>query len=223
MSLGSPRLHLRSVGSTNDKARELAEQGAPHGTLVTASEQTAGRGRYGRVWVTPPGTAIAASIILRTFDGLLPLRAGLAVADLAGDAARVKWPNDVLLDGLKVAGILVEARAPEWAVVGIGVNVVSVPPEVADIATSLERTDVEAALTELMAALAVRVAQPAAEVLAALRERDALLGQRIRWSGGDGVGAGIDTSGALLVDTPSGTVALSSGEVHLLANVNGGR
>jgi BirA family biotin operon repressor/biotin-[acetyl-CoA-carboxylase] ligase len=223
LSLGSPRLHLRSVGSTNDKARELAEQGAPHGTLVTASEQTAGRGRYGRVWVTPPGTAIAASIILRTFDGLLPLRAGLAVADLAGDAARVKWPNDVLLDGLKVAGILVEARAPEWAVVGIGVNVVSVPPEVADIATSLERTDVEAALTELMAALAVRVAQPAAEVLAALRERDALLGQRIRWSGGDGVGAGIDTSGALLVDTPSGTVALSSGEVHLLANVNGGR
>jgi BirA family biotin operon repressor/biotin-[acetyl-CoA-carboxylase] ligase len=223
LSLGSPRLHLRSVGSTNDKARELAEQGAPHGTLVTASEQTAGRGRYGRVWVTPPGTAIAASIILRTFDGLLPLRAGLAVADLAGDAARVKWPNDVLLDGLKVAGILVEARAPEWAVVGIGVNVVSVPPEVADIATSLDRDDVDGALSELLRALDRRVAQPADELLAALRERDALLGRRVRWSGGEGVGAGIDASGALLVDTPSGTVALSSGEVHLLANVNGGR
>jgi len=219
--LGKPRLHLRSVGSTNAKARELAEHGAPHGTLVTASEQTAGRGRQGRTWVTPPGSAIAASVILREFDDLLPLRAGLAVADLAGDAARVKWPNDVLLDGRKLAGILVEARAPDWAVVGIGVNVTSVPPEVADIATSLERSDVEGALDELLAALDARVAQPAVEVVAALRGRDALLGQRVRWGGGEGVGAGVDSNGALLVDTPGGTVALSSGEVHLLAN--GGR
>jgi len=215
--LGRPRLHLRSVGSTNARARELAEQGAPHGTLVTASEQTAGRGRQGRSWVTPPGSAIAASVILREFDDLLPLRAGLAVADLAGGSALVKWPNDVLLDGRKVAGILVEARAPDWAVVGIGVNVTSVPPDVADIATSLGREDVEAALGELMAALDARVAQPAAEVLAALRERDALLGRRVRWSAGEGVGAGIDERGALLVDTPSGTTALSAGEVHLLA------
>jgi BirA family biotin operon repressor/biotin-[acetyl-CoA-carboxylase] ligase len=223
LSLGSPRLHLRSVGSTNARARELAEGGAPHGTLVTASEQTAGRGRQGRTWVTPPGTAIAASVILREFDDLLPLRAGLAVADLAGGAARVKWPNDVLLDGRKVAGILVEARAPEWAVVGIGVNVVSVPPEVEDIAISLGRDDVEAALAELMHGLDRWVAEPVDEVLAALRGRDVLLGRRVRWSGGEGVGAGIDASGALLVDTPAGTVSLSSGEVHLLANINGGR
>jgi BirA family transcriptional regulator, biotin operon repressor / biotin---[acetyl-CoA-carboxylase] ligase len=215
--LGSPRLHLRSVGSTNARARELADRGAPHGTLVTASEQTAGRGRQGRTWVTPPGTAIAASVIVRTFDDLLPLRAGLAVADLAGDAARVKWPNDVLLDGRKVAGILVEARAPDWAVVGIGVNVTGVPPEVADIATSLERDDVEGALAELLVALDARVAEPVADALAALRERDALLGRRVRWSGGEGVGAGIDSSGALLVETPVGVIALSSGEVHLLA------
>jgi BirA family biotin operon repressor/biotin-[acetyl-CoA-carboxylase] ligase len=215
--LGKPRLHFRSVGSTNARARELADGGAPHGTLVSASEQTAGRGRQGRTWVTPPGTAIAASVILREFDDLLPLRAGLAVADLAGDAARVKWPNDVLLDGRKVAGILVEARAPDWAVVGIGVNVTGVPPEVADIATSLQREDVEGALAELLVALDRRVAQPAAEVLVALRERDALLGRRVRWSGGDGVGAGIDASGALLVETPIGMTALSSGEVHLLA------
>ena len=151
--------------------------------------------------MTPPGTAIAASLILRVFDGLLPLRAGLAVADVAGDAAEVKWPNDVLLDGLKVAGILVEAQAPAWAVVGIGVNVTATPPEVADIATSLGRDDVEAALGELLEALDARVAQPAAEVVAALRERDALLGRRLRWSGGEGVGAGIDESGSLLVDT----------------------
>src|SRR4051794_39287165 len=177
--MGTPRLHHRSIGSTNLRARELADAGAPHGTLVTASEQTAGRGRQGRTWVTPPGTAIAASVILRTFDDLLPLRAGLAVADLAGPDARVKWPNDVLLGGRKVAGILVEARAPEWAVVGIGINVLGVPPEVADLATSLGRSDVEAALGELLAALGIRVAQPADDVVAALRERDALLGRRV--------------------------------------------
>jgi BirA family biotin operon repressor/biotin-[acetyl-CoA-carboxylase] ligase len=220
--IGTPRHHFRSTGSTNTKARELAMAGAPHGTLVTASEQTAGRGRYGRTWVTPPGTAIAASLILRSFDELLPLRAGLAVADVAGETAQVKWPNDVLLDGLKVAGILVEAQAPEWAVVGIGVNVTATPPEVADIATSLERDDVEAALGELLAALEVRLAQPVAELIEDLRARDALLGRRVRWSGGHGVGAGIDSSGALLVHTESGTVALSSGEVVLLPNVNGG-
>jgi BirA family biotin operon repressor/biotin-[acetyl-CoA-carboxylase] ligase len=214
--LGSPRLHFRTIGSTNAKARELADRGAPHGTLVTASEQTAGRGRQGRTWVTPPGTAIAASVILRAFDELLPLRAGLAVADLAGAGARVKWPNDVLLDGRKVAGILVEARTPEWAVVGIGVNVREVPPEVADIATSLGRDDVEAALDELLRALEARVAQSASEIVAALRERDAVLGHRVRWSGGEGIGAGIDASGALLVAVDGRTVALSAGEVHLL-------
>ena len=213
--IGTPRHHFRSTGSTNTKARELAKAGAPHGTLVTASEQTAGRGRYGRTWVTPPGTAIAASLILHSFDELLPLRAGLAVADVAGETAQVKWPNDVLLDGLKVAGILVEAQAPEWAVVGIGVNVTATPPEVADIATSLERDDVEAALGELLAALEMRLAQPVAALIEDLRVRDALLGRRVRWSGGNGVGAGIDSSGALLVDTESGTVALSSGEVLL--------
>jgi BirA family biotin operon repressor/biotin-[acetyl-CoA-carboxylase] ligase len=214
--LGSPRLHFRTIGSTNAKARELADRGAPHGTLVTASEQTAGRGRQGRTWVTPPGTAIAASVILRAFDELLPLRAGLAVADLAGAGARVKWPNDVLIDGRKVAGILVEARTPEWAVVGIGVNVREVPPEVADIATSLGRDDVEAALDELLRALEARVAQSASEIVAALRERDAVLGHRVRWSGGEGIGAGIDASGALLVAVDGRTVALSAGEVHLL-------
>jgi BirA family biotin operon repressor/biotin-[acetyl-CoA-carboxylase] ligase len=214
--LGKPRLHFRTIGSTNAKARELADRGAPHGTLVTASEQTAGRGRQGRTWVTPPGTAIAASVILRAFDELLPLRAGLAVADLAGAGARVKWPNDVLLDGRKVAGILVEARTPEWAVVGIGVNVREVPPEVADIATSLGRDDVEAALDELLRALEARVAQSASEIVAALRERDAVLGHRVRWSGGEGIGAGIDASGALLVAVDGRTVALSAGEVHLL-------
>ena len=121
--IGRPRLHLRSTSSTNDRARELAAAGAPHGTLVTAGMQTAGRGRQGRTWTAPPGTALLASLVLRASDGLLPLRAGLAVADVAGDEARVKWPNDVLVAGRKVAGILAEARPQEgWTVLGIGVN-----------------------------------------------------------------------------------------------------
>ena len=123
MSLGEPREHYETVTSTNERARQLAETGAPHGALVTADEQTAGRGRQGRSWVTPRGQAIAASIVLRDYDDLLPLRAGLAVADVVGPSALVKWPNDVWLDGRKVAGILVEARSdPGWAVLGIGVE-----------------------------------------------------------------------------------------------------
>src|SRR3954469_11442378 len=170
--LGRPRLHLRSVGSTNARARELAEQGAPHGTLVTASEQTAGRGRQGRSWVTPPGSAIAASVILRSFDELLPLRAGLAVADLAGDSARVKWPNDVWLEGRKVAGILAEARNGGWVVLGIGVNVAldpaTLPPGVAEIAGTLGRrpAEIEATLTELLRALEARLEQDPPTILA---------------------------------------------------------
>src|SRR4051795_3095557 len=111
MSLGEPREHHETIGSTNDRARELAEAGAAHGTLVTADEQTAGRGQQGRAWATPPGVAIAASLVLREFDELLLLRAGLAVADVVGAGALVKWPNDVWVDGRKVAWILAKSRS----------------------------------------------------------------------------------------------------------------
>ena len=127
-ALGRPRLHHREIDSTNRRARELASAGAPHGTLVTAGAQTAGRGRQGRRWEAPAGSALLCSLVLREFDALLSLRAGLAVADVAGEAARVKWPNDVQVDGRKVAGVLVEGRPHEgWAVVGIGVNVSAAP------------------------------------------------------------------------------------------------
>ena len=223
MPLGLPRLHLRTVPSTNERARELAQTGAPHGTLVTAGEQTAGRGRQGRGWVTPPGTALAASLVLREHDLLLPLRAGLAVADVAGPRARVKWPNDVLLDGRKVAGVLAEGRPQEgWAVLGIGVNVAldpsALPPEVAALAGTLGRPAraLEPTLRELLAALGRRLAEAPSATLAALRERDALLGAEVRWEGGSGVGAGIDHSGALLVEAPGGVrERLTAGEVHL--------
>jgi len=221
--LGRPRLHLRTIGSTNARARELAEAGAPHGTAVTAGEQTAGRGRQGRGWSTPPGSALAVSLVIRDPDPLLSLRAGLAVADLAGAAARVKWPNDVLVDGRKVAGILAEGRPQEgWAVLGIGVNaaldLAVLPDDVRERAGTLGLAPAELprALQELLGALERRLAQPPEATLAALRERDALAGRSVRWDGGSGTGAGIADDGALLVRDAGGALhALAAGEVHL--------
>src|SRR5205807_769056 len=97
--LGQPRVHLRLADSTNERARDLAGRGAPHGTLVTALEQTAGRGRQGRTWTAPPGRAILCSVVVRDPPRLLPLAAGVAVAEIAGRQAALKWPNDVLVDG----------------------------------------------------------------------------------------------------------------------------
>jgi BirA family biotin operon repressor/biotin-[acetyl-CoA-carboxylase] ligase len=224
-ALGHPRLHLRATDSTNERARELAEAGAPHGTLVTAGVQTAGRGRQGRRWEAPAGTALLSSLLVRSFDDLLSLRAGLAVAEVAGGEALVKWPNDVLLEGRKVAGVLVEGRPQDgWAVVGIGINVAvdvaALGPSVSEHAGTLGRepSELEPTLTELLGALERWLDAPAGEALEALRARDALLGQAVSWSGGSGVGAGIDATGALRVRLAGGEEKLlSAGEVHLRA------
>jgi BirA family biotin operon repressor/biotin-[acetyl-CoA-carboxylase] ligase len=222
-SLGRPRLHLRETASTNDRARALAEAGAPHGTLVTAGAQTAGRGRQGRTWSAPPGQALLCSLLLRHHDRLLPLRAGLAVADVAGDVALVKWPNDVLIDDRKLAGILVEARPlAGWAVLGIGINVAvdpaDLPPDVRERAATLGRSPeaLESTLGELLVRLAERLDEPALESLDALRARDALRDRPVRWSDGAGTGAGIDDAGSLLVRLADGSMrTLDAGEVHL--------
>lgn len=219
MSLGHPRIHLRETTSTNERARALALAGAPHGTLVTAGVQTAGRGRQGRTWAAPPGSSLLLSLVLRELDPLLSLRAGLAVADLAGPAARVKWPNDVLVDGRKVAGILAEGRPQEgWAVLGIGVNAAVAPDDLVAGAGTLGRArgELEAALAELLLALERRLREPGEACVTALGEHDALLGQPVTWAGGSGIGAGIDASGALRVrlDT-GGETLLDAGEVHL--------
>jgi BirA family transcriptional regulator, biotin operon repressor / biotin---[acetyl-CoA-carboxylase] ligase len=221
--LGRPRLHLRETTSTNDRARVLAASGAPHGTLVTAGAQTAGRGRQGRTWAAPPGRALLCSLLLRDYDALLPLRGGLAVADVAGAGALVKWPNDVLIDGRKLAGILVEARPAEgWAVLGIGVNVAvdpdELPPDVRDRAATLGRPPeaLEATLDALLGRLGERLAEAAGPCLDSLRSRDALRDRPVRWAGGRGTGAGIDDEGALLVRLPGGRLqTLDAGEVHL--------
>jgi BirA family biotin operon repressor/biotin-[acetyl-CoA-carboxylase] ligase len=227
-TLGQPRLHLRRVDSTNLRARRLARDGAPHGTLVTAEEQTAGRGRQGRVWSAPPRSSLLMSLVLRDAPPLLALRTGLAVADVAqavdaaGRVTQVKWPNDVLIGSGKVAGILVEGRPQEaWAVLGIGLNValhlseLPAPLRVTAATLGLAPGDSEGVLGHLLASLERRLADTPEAVTTALRARDALLDRPVRWSGGSGTGAGIDDDGRLLVDTGSATIALDAGEVHL--------
>lgn len=231
--IGAPRVHHRLTDSTNARARDLALAGAPHGTLVTASEQTAGRGRQGRSWVAPPGRALLMSLLIRGLDrrhALLPLVAAVAVAEACEDVApvecEIKWPNDVWIAGRKVCGILLEGRPQEgWAVLGIGLNVATraeeFPDELAETATSLSVSagrdlDVEDVLDALLAALARGLAEPGARTLSAWRERDALRGRHIRWRDGEGTASGIDDDGSLVVETTSGRVALDAGEVHLL-------
>jgi BirA family biotin operon repressor/biotin-[acetyl-CoA-carboxylase] ligase len=222
--IGSPHVHHRVTDSTNARARELAAAGAPHGTLVTADEQTAGRGRQGRTWSAAPGEALLMSALVRGVQPLMPLAAAVAVCEaVAPLEALVKWPNDVWIERRKVAGILLEGRPQEgWAVIGIGLNVRtrSFPEDLRETATSLALagvdTTVSAARLALVAALDRWVAAPAAEVLAAWRARDALLGSHVRWAGGEGTAAGIADSGALLVEKSDGErVELDAGEVHL--------
>lgn len=229
--LGCPRLHLRSTDSTNDRARALARAGAPHGTLVTAGEQTAGRGRQGRSWSAPPGRALLMSLVLHDVSPLLTLAAGLAVADVVGREATIKWPNDVLLHEGKVAGILVEGRPQEgWAVLGIGLNVAlrseDLPPELRDNAATLdlEPDALGPLLTALLAALDRRLDERPEALLDAYRGRDALLGREVGWQHGSGVAAGISAGGGLLVDRHDGTrVTLDCGEVHLLPSASAER
>ena len=138
--------HHTLIGSTNDEARRLAAEGAPHGTVVHADEQSSGRGRLARTWVSPPGN-LYISIILRTGQppdrtAELSFVTALAVADTV-DAllpariwARLKWPNDVLVDGAKIAGILLE-QVDDATVIGIGLNVLHAPTNIPYKATTI--------------------------------------------------------------------------------------
>jgi BirA family transcriptional regulator, biotin operon repressor / biotin---[acetyl-CoA-carboxylase] ligase len=250
ITLGRPRLHLRSTTSTNDRARELAIAGAPHGTLVTAAEQTAGRGRQGRSWAAPAGSSLLMSLVLpsgpkrlpqggASLHGAhshcptapLPLLAAVAVCDVVGPAARVKWPNDIVVqDGVelrKLAGILTEGRPQEgWAVLGIGLNVAvrleELPSELRGTAATLRLTPdaIEPTLASLLAALESCLGGSAETTLQAWRELDALRGREVSWLEGNrrrrGVAEGIDDSGRLIVTTAGSSRAmLDAGEVRL--------
>lgn len=234
-AFGDPHLHLQLTDSTNERARELAAAGAPGGTVVTAAEQSAGRGRRGRVWSAPPGKALLLSALLRPLElelehVLLPLAVPVAVCEaiesLAPVTARIKWPNDVWVEGRKVAGVLIEARPPEWAVIGIGVNVSIAPDEFpSDLrqpAISIGHgVSVAAVLEAVCSALGGWVAAPGANVLTAFGRRDALVGRGVSWEGagvdpGAGIAAGVDERGNLIVELDGGErVAVGSGEVSL--------
>jgi BirA family biotin operon repressor/biotin-[acetyl-CoA-carboxylase] ligase len=143
------------------------------------------------------------------------LAAAVAVCEALHAEAQVKWPNDVWLDRRKVAGILVEGRPQEgWAVLGVGVNVTTggFPPELTGTATSLRLAGIETTrdrlLEDLLRSLSEWLRAPRESVLTAWRSRDALQGERVRWSGGEGTAKGIDDSGALLVETRNGPVTL---------------
>jgi BirA family transcriptional regulator, biotin operon repressor / biotin---[acetyl-CoA-carboxylase] ligase len=222
--IGHPRVHFRVTDSTNERARAFAAAGAPHGTIVTADEQSAGRGRQGRTWSAPPKSAVLMSVVLRDLRETLPLAAAVAVCDALPIEARIKWPNDVWIDGRKVAGILVEGRPQEgWAVLGIGLNVATerFPSELN--ATSLRLSGAPVSVDESLAALAASLGtwlpRSTEEILAAWRSRDALRGRTVRWANGsnEGTAAGVDDSGALIVETVDGRVTLDAGEVHLSA------
>jgi BirA family transcriptional regulator, biotin operon repressor / biotin---[acetyl-CoA-carboxylase] ligase len=238
---GHPHRHFRRTDSTNERARELATAGAPGGLVVTADEQTAGRGRRGRAWFAPPGSCLLYSALLRPYAGeqhpLLPLAVPIAVCEAAEAVApvrcQVKWPNDVWIEERKVAGVLVEARPDEgWAVIGVGLNVAitedEFPDELREIATSLLPTEAEdglpaggapsvrSALAALNEKLARWVEAGGEEILDAYRTRDLLSGRRISWEGGSGVAKEVDELGHLVVETTTGErIALGAGEVHL--------
>lgn len=237
-------VHRDTVDSTNLLAAALAREGANEGTVVLAEQQTAGRGRLGRSWVSPARINLYCSVILR--PAIPPLEvprltlvAGIAVAEAilasAPVRAAIKWPNDVLIDGRKVAGVLTELEAEadrvRFVIVGIGVNLNAslddFPPELRDKATSLalaggapvERASFAA---RLLSALDAAYATFLRGGFAALRHRyeelHCLTGQQVTVDGKPplaGTVRGVDDSGALLVESEGSVQRVVSGEVTL--------
>ena len=177
--------------STNDLAWQAAIDGAPDGTAIFAEEQTKGRGRFGRTWVAERGQALLCSILLRpSIDvervPLVTALGALAAADVVGDAARIRFPNDVMLDGLKIAGILVEARfvssRPDVFIVGVGLNVSGCPKDMGATClgqgTSMAST--ERALLEAVDEWYGRLHGNLKDYRKAWRERSFILHKRVR-------------------------------------------
>jgi BirA family biotin operon repressor/biotin-[acetyl-CoA-carboxylase] ligase len=233
---------FRTLGSSLDAIHDLGAQGAPSGTVVVVEEQTAGRGRDGRTWHSPAG-GVWLGMLLRPppplpVPGVLSLRVGLVLADiveavlgirptaLSGPRAGLKWPNDVLVDDRKVAGILCESRwqgdALQWLGVGIGINVANdIPAELANRAVSLSelrpsvrRIDVLDQLVPALIRLTAHGARLTEFECAAFARRDWLRGRQIRTPLA-GRAAGIRPDGALLVDTGAGTTMVQGGHVEL--------
>jgi BirA family biotin operon repressor/biotin-[acetyl-CoA-carboxylase] ligase len=243
-ALGLPMHLLASTTSTNDEAKHAAKDGAPGGSTWVAEEQTAGRGRQGRVWTSARGENLLFSVLVRVAcpPSRLPpiaLAAGLAVRDAVAAAAPeaspgIKWPNDVLVDGKKLAGVLVEAITAgsrvQAVVIGVGINVHvrDFPDEIAARATSVALVssrppDRASLLADVLAGLDrdlhIVVGRGLGLLRARLEEADALRGHRVRSDDGDeGIASGIDDDGRLLVRRDDGVLTRwSAGEVHLCA------
>ena len=204
-SVNPPRImHLESVSSTQDVAREL-----PIGSVVLADHQTAGRGRLDHRWEAPPRTALLVSFVLAP-NPLLSLAAGVAAAEACGPPVRLRWPNDLLLNGLKVGGILVEAT-PAKAVCGIGINLTSAPAGAARLDQPRDQL-----LVRLRAGIDKWCAAPAERVVARWKELSDTIGRRVRVdlpeSVVEGVVQNIDAGGRLIVDG----VPISAGAVTFL-------
>ena len=186
-------IRMGAVTSTQDEAREL-----PVGSVVVAEEQTAGRGRLDRRWEAPPGSALLATFVVAPHP-LASIAAGVAAAEACGAAVRLKWPNDLLLNGAKLGGILVEGR-PGKQLVGVGINLSSAPPG----AARLEGVDRDELLERLSGELAASLARPHADLIQHWRERADTLGRRVRVElpgrSYEGLAEDIAPDGALIVD-----------------------
>jgi BirA family biotin operon repressor/biotin-[acetyl-CoA-carboxylase] ligase len=225
---GQPYRYEQSCEST-----QLLLDEAPEGAVAVCDEQTSGRGRLGRAWQAPPGTAILCSILLRPPAGRrmpeLSLVAGMATADAVegalGLSAQIKWPNDVMVNRRKVAGVLAEAR-DDAVVVGIGINVNQtrdeLPTDSRSPAASLrtidgivrERAAILAALLERVEARYEAWSDSGLDALYDfLGARDFLRGRRVAVDGAEGYAVGIDRQGRLEVDTGGGRRTFESGEI----------
>jgi BirA family biotin operon repressor/biotin-[acetyl-CoA-carboxylase] ligase len=226
--------HLDKIGSTNDEARRMAAEGAPHGTVVHADEQTAGRGRLAHTWFSPPGN-LYLSILLRTGQPAartaeLSFLASLAVADTVEallprrTRTLLKWPNDVLVSGAKIAGILLE-QADGATIMGIGLNVLQAPSTAAYKATTIVANggiaSVDGARDILLERLGRHLSAWRTNGFAPIRDqwlgRSYPIGAVIRANAGGhpiaGEFAGLDLDGALLLDTPSGLQRIVAGDI----------
>ena len=229
------------TASTNDDARIAAEGGAPHGATFIADAQISGRGRGEHSWHSPPGCNVYLSMVLRpavdpAVMAPLTLAIGVAVArvvdaHLAEPRARIKWPNDIWIDGRKVAGVLLEATtragAPPLVIAGVGMNVLlrSFPPDLAESATSLAIAGGVALVREAIAAELVAGMLDACArferdglVYQELNARDGLRGRRVRVGSIEGIADGIDDRGRLIIVDEGGVRhPLWSGEVQTIA------
>ena len=235
----------QSVKSTNDLAASLADAGAAEGTIVTSEEQTRGRGRFARVWHSPSGKNIYVSIVMRpTFPPEqapgMSIMAAVALAEALEQycpgKVQIKWPNDVLIRGRKTAGILTELSAEreriQHVVIGVGINVNltadELPVELLATATSVRRatrkkTDRVALLQSFLFHLEKRYEQYCRSGLKSMhrfvRQHSSLIGHEVRLFSGrritSGLARDIDQNGSLIIETPAGILAVTSGEVSI--------